>query len=399
MSVTTSLEDRNSAGIWLRMLRLGTWCWLLTVLVIGSAGIAAAYRDPTLIRIDELSAIYESVGLSDRVMMTAALVLPLAFALTSAAVIAVRRPDDMAALLLGMCMVGLYFFTSGAYAAIDASWIRNGSASLAVVLIAVFLVVFPTGTFRPRWSVAAPITAAALAVAAPTIAADTRLYLTKWEPHEVPVGAWGGWSLILLVAATAQIRRYRAVSTDTQRDQTRWVMLGAFGILLAPGALLVLNALGRGSPALTGGVALVSSLGSYLLPVTLMIAIFRHHLYDIDAVISRTVTYSLIAIVVTASFVLPVLVLGSLLGESNDLVVAGSTLLAAAVFSPARRRIQRTVEHRFNRAAYDVEQVMERFSAGLRADLSIESVANRLEHEIERTVQPATATVWIRDRE
>ena len=81
------------------------------------------------------------------------------------------------------------------------------------------------------------------------------------------------------------------------------------------------------------------------------------------------------------------------------LVVAGSTLLAAAVFSPARRRIQRTVEHRFNRAAYDVEQVMERFSAGLRADLSIESVANRLEHEIERTVQPATATVWIRDRE
>ncbi|MEX1310222.1 MAG: hypothetical protein AB1Z65_07385, partial [Candidatus Sulfomarinibacteraceae bacterium] len=118
-------------------------------------------------------------------------------------------------------------------------------------------------------------------------------------------------------------------------------------------------ALGRGNPLLAGVLAALSSVGSYLLPATLLIAVFRYHLYDIDAVISRTVTYSLVAIVVTVTFVLPILVLGSILGESSDLVVAASTLLAAAVFAPARRRIQRAVKRRFNRTSYDAEHIMD----------------------------------------
>lgn len=397
MSMPSPTDESRDAGLAVTLLRVATWLWLLIVLTIGTVGMAAAYRNPSLIRIDELSAIYERVGLSDRLMLTTVLVLPLAFALVSAGVIATRRRYDRGALLLAMCMVGLYFFTSGAYAGIDVSWLRNGSASIAVVLIAVFVVAFPTGTFRPRWSVAAPLTAIAIAVGKPELAAETRVLLTKWQPHEVPTEAWGGWSFILIVAAIAQLHRYRFASTTEERNQTRWVMLGTFGILIAPAALLVLNAFGQGRPGLAGGLAVLSTVGSYVLPATLLIAVFRYHLYDIDAVISRTVTYTLVAIVVTASFAVPVLVLGSLLGESNDLVVAGSTLLAAAVFTPARRRIQRAVERRFNRMAYDPESVIDGFRTALRVDLSVDSVAERLEREVDRAMQPSSTSVWIRD--
>ncbi len=398
----TTLEptgDTQTGNTGLKLIRITTWVWLSIVLTAASAGLASAYRDPSLIRIEEFSAIYQSVGLSDRVMMTAVLVLPLVVAVVTGGLIAVRRPDDRAALVLAMCMVGLYYFTSGVYAGIETRWIRNGSASLAVVLIAVFLVAFPSGTFRPKWSVAAPLTALTIAVFEPSLAADTRVLLTKWQPDEVPFAAWAGWSLIIGVAAVAQMTRYRVISTDVERHQARWVMLGAFWIVIGPAALLVLNAQGRGSPLLAGLLAALSSVGSYLLPATLLIAVFRYHLYDIDAVISRTVTYSMVAIVVTAAFVVPVLMLGSILGESNDLVVAGSTLLAAAVFAPARRRIQRAVERRFNRTTYDTEQVMDGFTAGLRADLSVESVATRLERAVDRTVQPTGTSIWIRERQ
>jgi len=399
---TTTIHRSDESGIagWqLVGLRIVTWTWLLLVLSVGSVGLVSVYRDPSLIRIEDFSTLYERVGLGDEVMLTVVLALPLAVALASAAVVAIRRSSDHAALLLAMGLTAVYFFTSGAATGLDQIWLRNLASSMAAVLIAVFLVTFPSGSFQPRWSIAAPLVAVAIAVAFPSLAMNTRRYLASPSlvTDGVPVAVWGGWMLILSIAAIAQFTRYRRLSTGIERDQSRWVLLGTFGMLASPAALLMLNAADLASPGLVGGLILVSSVGSYLLPTTVLIAVFRYHLYDIDALISRTVTYSLVAIVVATSFAVPVLGLASTFGTSNDLVVAASTLLAAAVANPARRWIQHSVDRRFNRTRYDADIVLDGLADRLRSDVALDSVTEHLRRAVDRTVQPETTTVWIRE--
>jgi hypothetical protein len=332
-------------------------------------------------------------------MITALLVLPLIFALTSATVILARKHDDTAAVLMAVGLVALYFFTSGAAQGVGSAWLRNGSASVAVVLIVVFLTVFPSGTFEPRWSVLGPLLAAAILFANPTLAIDTRSLLSgsTFGSNGASFPAWGGWSLVLAFAAAAQIQRYRSRSTDQQRRQSRWVILGAFGLLMPPAALLSLNAAGVTSVGLTAGLVVASVVGSFVLPATVLIAVFRHHLYDIDKVVSRTVTFSLVAMVVGIVYVVPVLVIPRVLGGTNDLVIAGSTLAAAAVFNPARRRIQHSVDRRFDRARYDSEREVAAVTSTLADQVELGTVLEELTNAVARTLAPTSMSVWLQE--
>ncbi len=198
----------------------------------------------------------------------------------------------------------------------------------------------------------------------------------------------------LIVGVWASVARYRTSNPEV-RTQLRWFMTGILAVAgLVAVVALVPEALPSPYEELTTVVVVA---GFWSLPASIAIAVTRYRLYEIDRIVSRTVTYALVAAVVAAVYAVPVVLLPRLLGESNDLVIAGSTLAAAAAFNPVRRRIQRAVDHRFNRARYDAEREVETLTAELGSTVSVEAIADTLDGVIARTVQPGQASLWIRE--
>ena len=133
-----------------------------------------------------------------------------------------------------------------------------------------------------------------------------------------------------------------------------------------------------------------------LLPLATGAAILQYRLYDLDRIISRTLAYGLLTILLSLAYALVVVGLGRLLPHGSSLVVAGATLAVAAVFQPARRRVQAVVDRRFNRRRYDAAQLIEAFSARLRDEVDLDTLSGELLQMIEQTVQPTRASLWLR---
>ncbi len=201
-------------------------------------------------------------------------------------------------------------------------------------------------------------------------------------------------AFILMAAISLVVRFVR--SSGIERLQLKWfaAAVGLFASWLATGTLTELLGITLPEAVGTVGVGLVM----LALPVAVGMAITRHRLFEIDRILSRTVTYGLVALVVAAVFATPVIALPRLLGESSNLVVAGSTLAAAAVFDPARRRIQARVDRRFNRARYDATREVEAFSARLAGEIDLVAVTSDLDGVIRRTLAPSSIAVWLRAR-
>ena len=138
-------------------------------------------------------------------------------------------------------------------------------------------------------------------------------------------------------------------------------------------------------------------LGMTALPVAIGIAILRYRLYDIDRLINRTLVYGLLTAVLGGVYASVVLVLGQLLGqELSSLAVAGATLAAAALFQPARRRIQQAVDRRFNRRKYSAARTVEAFSARLRDEVDLDALSAELLAVVDQTMEPTRASLWLR---
>lgn len=137
-------------------------------------------------------------------------------------------------------------------------------------------------------------------------------------------------------------------------------------------------------------------IGAVTLPIGLVVAITRHRLYDIDRVVSRTVTYTVVIGLLIAVYALAVVLLTQVLPVDSALAVAASTLAAAALFTPLRRRVQRVVDGRFNRTRYRSEKELEAFTGRLRGTTDIDRLYDDLEGVVHRTLQPASFGVWIR---
>lgn len=378
--------------------RLIAWAWLVVVTVLGTVGFVGVYRDPALVRIPEFAVLYQPLGIPEVVLITILLALPLGFAITSAGFILVRKPDDRGAVMLATSLLALYYFVSGSSLGLEWTWLRHASGTVSVVAIAFFLVTFPTGSFRPRWSVLAPGIVLIVAIARPELASGNGLLSGRGRSIDgETVLAATMWPIVVAIAVGAQAIRYRRYSTPSERTQTRWVLLGAAGILLPAVVVLVLLAT-AGSPWWIGGLVALSAAGSYGFPLAVMIAVFRHHLYDIDRVVSRTVTFAMLAIVIGVVYALPVVLLPSIVGWSSDLIVAGSTLAAAAAFSPARRRIQREVDRRFDRSHYQADMELAALAQRLSGQVDLEAVTRDLGQAVERTLAPATMGLWLRGR-
>jgi len=198
------------------------------------------------------------------------------------------------------------------------------------------------------------------------------------------------------VAAVASlIDRYRRAGPTT-RLQIRWFVYAAalFGGL-AIGVTLVFGV--TSDPTI---IALLSVAHS-LFPVAIMIAVLRYRLYDIDVLIRRTLVYGLTTGFVAVAFFTGIVLLQALLRPfttGSEVAVAGSTLASFALFQPLRLRIQAGVDRRFYHSRYDAARTLDEFSERLRDEIDLEAVAAELVAAIHRTVQPAHASVWLRER-
>jgi hypothetical protein len=209
-----------------------------------------------------------------------------------------------------------------------------------------------------------------------------------------PLGsASAGLFAPLLVASL--ISRYR-ISDSVGRQQLKWFGL-ALSVTLAGVAVAGIGGYISDEPSEAGLV--VFGFAGALIPVAIGIAILRYHLYDIDRIISRTLSYAAITAVLAGVFGLVALSLGIVLGsfaEGQTIAVAGSTLLVVALFGPLRRRAQTIVDRRFDRSSYDASRTVEAMTGRLRDDVDLDRVEADVLGVLERTFHPATASVWIR---
>jgi hypothetical protein len=135
-----------------------------------------------------------------------------------------------------------------------------------------------------------------------------------------------------------------------------------------------------------------------LIPLAIAAAVLRYRLYDLDRIISRTLTYGVLTVLLGGAYAGVVLGLGQLLGRRSSLAVAAATLAVAAVFQPARRRVQAVVDRRFNRRRNDAAQTIQTFGKRLRQQVDLDSLTAELLAVVDQTMQPTQAALWLRPR-
>jgi len=192
------------------------------------------------------------------------------------------------------------------------------------------------------------------------------------------------------VAAGSLVVRFRR-ARGVERLQLRWVAVAAALVSLA--GVVVLASLGLGATTLLTWAA---SICVALIPMAIGAAVLRYRLYDLDRIISRTLAYGLLTLLLGGSYTGVVLGLGQLLGRTSGLAVAVATLTVAALFQPARRRIQGAVDRRFNRRRYDAARTIQAFSARLRQQVDLDTLTTELLAVVEQTMQPTQVSLWLR---
>ena len=222
-----------------------------------------------------------------------------------------------------------------------------------------------------------------------------------WVPRSVDDGILGGVPLLLgtLLAFASVALRFRR-SHGREREQMKWLALPVLMLLLAILGTLFTLTVGLDSP-LAGPLGnLPYAVVQMLLPISMGVAILRYRLYDIDVLINRALVYGATTAAIAAAFFGGIVVLQAVLRPitgGSEIAVAVSTLASVALFQPLRVRVQRAVDRRFYRARYDATRTLDEFSVRLRDQVALDAVRADLLDAVRETVQPAHASVWLRE--
>jgi hypothetical protein len=198
------------------------------------------------------------------------------------------------------------------------------------------------------------------------------------------VGAGTVLALVgVFVSVVVRFRRSRG-------DERQQMKLMTFAVVILVLALVLPGALGL------GGNDVLFSLAVVQLPVAVGIALFKYRLYDVDRLINRTITYALVTLGLVGVFLGLVVLTTRVLPFSSPVGVAASTLAAAALFNPLRKRLQHLVDQRFNRARYDADSTLTAFSGRLRETVQIGAIESELLHAVNLSLAPRHSSVWVR---
>jgi hypothetical protein len=186
-------------------------------------------------------------------------------------------------------------------------------------------------------------------------------------------------------------------SSGVRRQQLKWLASGA-AVTIA--CVVVALAFSTSGPTSTVAewVDNLAWLGVAALPVSMGVAILRYRLYEIDRIVSRTLAYAVVTGLLVATYAGLVLLSTHVLALSSSVAVAASTLAAAAAFSPLRRRVQRVVDRRFNRARYSADLTVAAFAARLKDEVDLDLDLADLADAVNGTLEPAHLTLWLRER-
>jgi hypothetical protein len=362
----------------------------------------------------------EGAGLAAVMLM----VMAMLSAATVGAVLASRRPAHPVGWLLVALGLALAVNILGQvyvrYAVVARPGALPGAAYLAgpslglqiawLSLAGFVMLLTPTGSLpSPRWRWWARVTAVAPLVLLLASALDPAPLAPEHPGFANPLAVPGLPAPVLIVPAVAAgavvlaglpvagwslVARYRR-ARGVERLQLRWLALAA----VLASALLLVAVLVAFLLAEDIVVLAAVSTSAALLPLATGAAILRYRLYDIDRIVSRTLAYGLVTVLLGLGYAAVVLGLGRLLPEgSGTLAVAGATLAVAALFQPLRRRVQGVVDRRFNRRRYDAARTIAAFSARLRDEIDLDTLTGELLAVVEETMQPDRTSLWLRSR-
>jgi hypothetical protein len=287
------------------------------------------------------------------------------------------------------------------------TWLSNWTGSFIFVTVPLVLLLFPDGKpLSRRWRLAVWMAGVAMAILevhsafAPGRLEDSTVVnpagIESFTFLNSPWLGWGAWILVgvsVVAGAVSLVLRFRR-SRGVQRQQLKWLALAASGV--GVGFVLLVATAGESEWA-----AVFTAMSILLLPILVGVAILRYRLYDIDTVINRTLVYGSVSAVMALVYIVGVVGVGDVIRqitgqESNQLAVAASTLAVAALFRPARSRLQNLIDRRFYRRKYDAILTVEAFSTRLQEEIDLEALAAELEAVVRHTMQPASVSIWLR---
>jgi hypothetical protein len=290
-----------------------------------------------------------------------------------------------------------------------------GGGSLTVLLL-VIAIVFPSGRLPTgRWgrlaraALTLVVLLMVLSVCAPTISitpVGSESAIDVPNPLAVVPG-WPPWSVlsastpiiaVLTIAVVISMFLRFGRARGVERAQLRWLVWSMAAIVVGfiiglVGDSVFVNGL--------GGLVWIPAEIAFPLPaIAIGVAVLRYRLYEIDRVISRTISWAVVTLILGGLFVALIFALQALLApvtQSNELAVAGSTLLVFALFQPLRRRVQRLVDRRFNRSRYDAERTVAAFAERLRDEVDLEQLRAEILATVSATVEPTSVSLWLRE--
>jgi hypothetical protein len=344
-------------------------------------------------------------------------------------VVAWHQPRNLLGwLFLGIAACFVLSIDSGRYAVADyrlshGTW-PLGPASLfldalwapAIVALALVILLFPDGrTGSRRWSrvlwaylgvgVAWPLSIYAVTVGA--IAGHNIHILPSGDLSvvDVPTGnaAWLSTAQAVVVPVLVvfwlaivgrQALSWRRADGE-RRQQLKWLMSGAAICAAGGSAAVLIASLDPHMPAAAQAAVNLLGFAVAALPVGIGVGILKYRLYEIDRIISRTLAYALVTGLLVGVYAGLVLLATDVLALASPVAVAASTLAAAALFNPLRRRIQRAVDRRFNRARYDSDRTIAAFSAQMQDAVDLDTVRADLLDVVHQALEPAHVSVWM----